>query len=62
MWTSYVFKIFMLIVCWYYVDLFGMLVLYSHSLDIKTKEAEKVKPVDVTPTISSSGSLYLFVL
>jgi len=52
----------MLIVCWYYVDLFGMLVLYSHSLDIKTKEAEKVKPVDVTPTISSSGSLYLFVL
>jgi len=36
--------------------------LFSCSLDIKTKATEKVKPVDVTPTISSSGSLYLLVL
>jgi len=36
--------------------------LFSSSLDIKTKAAEKVKPVEVTPIISSSGSLYLLVL
>jgi len=36
--------------------------LFSRSLDIKIKVAEKVKSVDVTPTILSSGSLYLLVL
>jgi len=30
--------------------------LFSRSVDIKTKAAEKVKPVDVTPTIPSSGT------
>jgi len=36
--------------------------LFSHSVDSNAKATEKVNPVDVTPTISSKGSLYLLVL
>jgi len=36
--------------------------LLSRSLDNTTKTVEKVRSVDVTPTISSKGSLYLLVL
>ena len=36
--------------------------LFSRSVDNNTKAAEKVNPVDVTPTISSKGSLYFLVL
>ena len=34
----------------------------SRSLDMNTNLAEKVNPVDVTPTISSNGNRYLLVL
>jgi len=36
--------------------------LLCRSLDKNTKAAEKVRPVNVTPTISRRGSLYLLVL
>jgi len=36
--------------------------LFSRSLDNKTKDAKKVKPVDVTSTISSKENLYFLVL
>jgi len=36
--------------------------LFSRSVDSNAKVTEKVNLVDVTPTISSKGSLYLLVL